>query len=244
MTLADPHTRLDLQLIQRAETHFQSGDMPKASKSAWDAIAFCLKTIAEQRGWPHETHLDLSRVVTRLAKESDAPQQMHAMFGSVDGLYANAYENWFTDTLVETGIQDAKEFLDILEKFVDAAIPDKAAGETSSYQPKIHSRGRRCGFEKGDMPEASEMAWGAVAHYLKSIAKRRGWRNRSHRDLALIAERLANESYDTYRIHTLYRSANSLHVNFYEDWLDDDTVRMRIEETKEFVGRLEKEFPE
>ena len=86
------------------------------------------------------------------------------------------------------------------------------------------------------------MAWGAVAHYLKSIAKRRGWRNRSHRDLSRIVERLGHESDDTYRVHTLYRSANSLHVNFYEDWLDDDTVRIRIEDAKEFVSRLEREF--
>ena len=86
------------------------------------------------------------------------------------------------------------------------------------------------------------MAWGAAAHYLKSLAKRRGWRNRSHRDLSRIVNRLANESDDSYRIHALYRSANALHVNFYEDWLDDDTVRIRIDEAKEFVAMLEREF--
>ena len=142
MTLAERHTQISSQLIQRAETYFQSGDMTKASQSAWDAVEFCLKTIAERRGWSHESHLDLSRVVSGLAEESDDPHQMHAMFGSVDGLYANAYEDWFTDTLVKTGIQDAKTLLNLLEKFVDAAIPDKAAGKTSSYQPKIHSTGR------------------------------------------------------------------------------------------------------
>ena len=31
-------------------------------------------------------------------------------------------------------------------------------------------------MKRVDMPEASEIAWGAAAHYLKSIAKRRGWR--------------------------------------------------------------------
>ena len=29
-------------------------------------------------------------------------------------------------------------------------------------------------FEKGDMLQASEKAWGAVAHYVKSVAKARG----------------------------------------------------------------------
>ena len=86
------------------------------------------------------------------------------------------------------------------------------------------------------------MAWGAVAHYLKSIAKRRGWRNRSHRDLSRIVVRLANESDDPYRIHTLYRSMNNLHANFYEDWFDNDTVRNGVEDAKELVARLEREF--
>ena len=38
-------------------------------------------------------------------------------------------------------------------------------------------------FEKGDMIQASEKAWGAVAHYVKSVAKARGWPDGSHRDM-------------------------------------------------------------
>ena len=30
-------------------------------------------------------------------------------------------------------------------------------------------------FEKGDLLQASEKAWGAVAHYVKSVAKAAGW---------------------------------------------------------------------
>ncbi len=86
------------------------------------------------------------------------------------------------------------------------------------------------------------MAWGAIAHYLKSIAKRRGWRNRSHRDISQVVARLADESDDPYRIHTLYRSMSNLHVNFYEDWLENDAVRVGIEDAKEFVVKLENEF--
>ena len=92
------------------------------------------------------------------------------------------------------------------------------------------------------MPQASEKAWGSVAHCLKSIAKRRGWRNQSHRDLSWIVNRLANESDDPHRIYTLYININSLHSNFYEDWFDYNTVRDGIAEAKEFVVRLEREF--
>ncbi len=116
MTLTDKHTQTGLLFIQRAEKHFQEGDMPEASKSAWDAVEFCLKSVATQRGWNHESHLDLSRVVTRLSKESDHLRRMGNLFRSVDGLYANSHEDWFGDATVKGGIEDAKELIAILEK--------------------------------------------------------------------------------------------------------------------------------
>ena len=45
-------------------------------------------------------------------------------------------------------------------------------------------------FEKGDMLQASEKAWGAVAHYVKPVAKANGWSDGSHRDIANNARRL------------------------------------------------------
>ena len=97
-------------------------------------------------------------------------------------------------------------------------------------------------YEKGNMPEASEIAWDAAAHYLKSIAKRRGWQNRSHRDLFRVVRLLSDESDDPGEMRTMFRSMNGLHANFYEDWLDDEAVWDGIEDAKEFVARLEREF--
>ena len=94
-------------------------------------------------------------------------------------------------------------------------------------------------FESGDMLQASEKAWGAVAHYLKSVAKFRGWRNRSHSDLSDIVLDLAQETGDPDRIGTLYRSVGALHTNFYEDWFSDQMVAGGIEDARELIDRLE-----
>ena len=94
-------------------------------------------------------------------------------------------------------------------------------------------------FEAGDMLQASEKAWGAVAHYLKSVAKFRGWRNRSHSDLSDIVLDLAQETGDPDRIGTLYRSVGALHTNFYEDWFSDQMVAGGIEDARELIDRLE-----
>jgi uncharacterized protein (UPF0332 family) len=94
-------------------------------------------------------------------------------------------------------------------------------------------------FEKGDLPQASEKAWGAVAHYVKSVAKQRGWRNRSHSDLSDIVVDLAQETDDPSRILNLYRSVGALHTNFYENWLSDSMVGGGIEDALELISRLE-----
>ena len=94
-------------------------------------------------------------------------------------------------------------------------------------------------FERGDLPQASEKAWGAVAHYVKSVAKQRGWRNRSHTDLSDIVVDLAQETDDPSRILNLYRSVGALHTNFYENWLSDSMVGGGIEDASEVISRLE-----
>ncbi|MCE2457740.1 MAG: PaREP1 family protein [Dehalococcoidia bacterium] len=94
-------------------------------------------------------------------------------------------------------------------------------------------------FEAGDLPQASEKAWGAVAHYLKSVAKFRGWRNRSHSDLNYIATDLSYETDDPRSIRRLYGSVSSLHQNFYEDWLPEISIAEGIEDAREMIHGLE-----
>ena len=94
-------------------------------------------------------------------------------------------------------------------------------------------------FETGEPFLASEMTWGAVAHYLKSVAKYRGWPNETHRDLNDIASDLAYETGDRERIGYLYESVNQLHVNFYEDWLLDSQVSDHMNDAKELIDRME-----
>ena len=94
-------------------------------------------------------------------------------------------------------------------------------------------------YEKGDLPQASEKAWGAVAHYVKAVAKQREWSNRSHSDLSDIVVDLAQETDDPDRIKILYRSVGALHTNFYENWLSDSMVGGGLEDASELISRLD-----
>ena len=93
-------------------------------------------------------------------------------------------------------------------------------------------------YEKADLPQASEKAWGAVAHYLKSVAKSRDWPNSSHGDLDEVMGDLAVETDDPREAMSLYHNVSDLHRNFYEDRLPDSMVGWGIEDAIELLALL------
>ena len=93
-------------------------------------------------------------------------------------------------------------------------------------------------YVKGDLPQASEKAWGAVAHYLKAVAKSRGWSNSSHENLDEIVGDLAFETDDPTQVGRLYRSVSDLHRNFYNDSMPDAMVGGGIEDAIELLELL------
>lgn len=93
---------------------------------------------------------------------------------------------------------------------------------------------------RGDLRQAGEKAWGAVALALKSLAyKREGLRLTSHGELWEYVSKLAEETGDK-ELGRLWRSANSMHTNFYEGWADKRHVEEAIEDAENFIRKLEK----
>ena len=93
-------------------------------------------------------------------------------------------------------------------------------------------------LERGDYLQASEKAWGAAVRAVKCIAGQRGWEHDSHRHLFTAARRVADETDDP-DVRRLFGVANSLHVNFYEGWMDTETVTAGIEDVKLLLHKLE-----
>ena len=93
-------------------------------------------------------------------------------------------------------------------------------------------------FEKGDLLQASEKAWGAVSLYLKAMATQRGLPHRVHRELRLVAQHVVEET-GQQRIRELFAIAESMHANYYEAWMPEAEVRAGIENVRELLGILE-----
>ena len=93
-------------------------------------------------------------------------------------------------------------------------------------------------LEKGDRLQASEKAWGAVAHQMKVVAEKRGWPYKTHRHAYEIAARLSEKAGNP-TLRRLFNTANTLHQNFYADEKSVSVLEKDIEDVKELLDILE-----
>ena len=93
-------------------------------------------------------------------------------------------------------------------------------------------------LENGDLLQASEKAWDAVAHCVKAMASKRGWPNKSHANLRNNALRLMDRSSDPDSNRTKFMAIERLHTNFYEEVLDPGDVRLGIAHAEALVEVL------
>ena len=109
-------------LLRQAEDSLRAGDKRRASGKAWEAVAHCLRTVADERGWEraatgtHDEVGDLIEAASRLADESDAPDEIRDLYMSVGASYIDSLENWYTEDIVRVGIADAGSLITLLER--------------------------------------------------------------------------------------------------------------------------------
>jgi uncharacterized protein (UPF0332 family) len=92
---------------------------------------------------------------------------------------------------------------------------------------------------KKDYVQASEKAWGAASQIVKAIAAMEGKELRSHGELhkfvAQVSEKVGDKD-----LGRLWRSATSLHQNFYENWFTESQVADGVEDVKTLIAKLKK----
>ena len=94
-------------------------------------------------------------------------------------------------------------------------------------------------FEQGDLLQASEKMWGAVAHCVNEIAIANGWPVGSHRLLIENANNLlSRDEGNAVKWRRLLAVAEALHSNFYRAAWDGLRVREAMDDSKELIGAL------
>ena len=97
---------------------------------------------------------------------------------------------------------------------------------------------------QGDLPQASNKAWGLVAETVKAISAHYGIIIHSHRAIVEVTgelARLAGSTGDTEtqdRIGAVLVTARGLHINFYENELPEIIVRTGLRQCEALSRRL------
>ena len=106
-------------LLAQARAELGQGDTRQASENGWGAAAQMLKSIAEQRGWPHRSHRHIRQAATRLVQET-SDREIGRLYRVASDLHTNRYEDADSLNDVLPGRDDIQTLLDKLEPLVNA----------------------------------------------------------------------------------------------------------------------------
>ena len=118
------------QLLAQGFAELARGDSRQASEKGWGAAAQMIKAIASNRGWRHDSHASLYRVVGRLVKET-GDDAIRGLFSTANALHQNFYENWGDADYVSGGLADVRKLLHKLEPVLEReSAPRQTPGRT------------------------------------------------------------------------------------------------------------------
>ena len=106
--------------LAQAHEELAKGDLAQASEKGWGAAAQMLKAIAEERGWPHETHRELHGTMNALFLET-RDSELLSQFACASYLFINSIEDWSPAILVEDGLWQVERFVEKCEALLSGA---------------------------------------------------------------------------------------------------------------------------
>ena len=130
------------------------------------------------------------------------------------------------------------EFL-VLELLADVLCEDERSKAEAYRSAAEHFLAKASEeLSRGDLRQASEKIWGAAALAVKALAyEREGRRLTSHGEFWEYVNRLVAETGDE-EIGRTWRTAVSMHANFYEGWAPAEEVKRALDEVRGLVERL------
>ena len=139
----------------------------------------------------------------------------------------------------KTGVSEEEIILEALSKALNEPLDPETKVEIHLKLSEKYMKDAEELLTKKDYIQASEKAWGAAAQIVKALAAKEGKELRGHASLWQFVDELAEKLQDI-EIRRLWSRANSLHQNFYENWMPPRDVIYAIEDVKKFVERIRK----
>lgn len=131
------------------------------------------------------------------------------------------------------GISVEEYVIELLSRDLD---PEDKAKEYVKVSLELLTRAKN-ELTKGNIRQAAEKTWGAVALAIKAYAYWKDKRRlKNHRDLWEYKDKVAEELGEW--IGRVFREASGLHVCFYEGWCTERDIRAVIPEAEKLVKKI------
>ena len=114
-TDADEYAALSRHFVLQAQEELDKCDRLQAWEKAWGAAAHAVKAVAADRGWNHNSHRLLFDAIDQIARDNEA-HALRSLFQIANSLHQNFYENWQPDGVVQDGINEVKQLVELLDE--------------------------------------------------------------------------------------------------------------------------------
>ena len=141
------------------------------------------------------------------------------------------------------GVSEEELILEALSKTLNEPLNPETRFEMYLKLSEKYLRDSEELLAKKDYVQASGKAWGAASQIVKALAAREGREIRSHASLWEYMDELAERLGDL-MLRYLWRTANNLHQNFYENWMPAGEVELAVKDVKTFVKKLKAILPQ
>jgi len=137
----------------------------------------------------------------------------------------------------KTGVSEEELILEALSKTLNEPLDPETKVEIHLKLSEKYMKDAEDFLLKKDYVQASEKAWGAAAQMVKALAAKKGKELRGHASLWEYMDELAEKLGDV-ELRYLWRTANTLHQNFYENWMPAREVELAVNDVRTFVMKL------
>ncbi len=90
------HRQVALDSLTASDEEFERGDVLQGAEKLWGAAAHAVMSVAQERGWAHDSHRSLKNAVVRLAEEHGDPL-IRSNFGFAEKFHRHFYQDSMED---------------------------------------------------------------------------------------------------------------------------------------------------
>ena len=111
------HLAISHRFRDQGLAEVESGDLLQGSEKLWGAAAHAVKAAAEQRGWKHNGHYYLFKVINELVLVA-GDERLNEAFEAANQLHVNFYENTLDADEIDYRAQRVLDLIDMINAIV------------------------------------------------------------------------------------------------------------------------------